>query len=654
MKTKLIKNILLIFCVFTVSCNYLDIVPDETPTVDHAFTDRYEAHRFLFGCFSYLPDFALPGSNPALLSGDEVWLIDPVNDLGTDYWNIARGLQGTNSPYGNWWSSRQDGGERGGKQLYTALRDCNIFLENIHKPYDLEEYERVKWIAEVKFLKAYFHFTLLRLYGPVPIIKENLPLGSDPETVQRYRDPVDDVVSYIVELLDEAVPDLPPTIDFVITQMGRPTQDIALAVKAQVLTLAASPLFNGNPDYTSLVDARGVQLFPDYDANKWTVAADALKAAIDAAHANRHRLYDFVEQSMAYIDTITPEVHKPTILSMQVRGAVTEAWNDEIIWGDPNSNTEQLQHACHPAFTPDLKSGAAALKCYAPPLHIVEQFYTKNGIPIEDDLEWVGVDLMGLRTATDDDKYHVRSGKKTINLHFDREARFYGAISFDNGVYFGGSYMPSDANLELLEFKNGTVGGGPMSPTRYPSTAYLCKKFLHILTQPNGLNLYSYPYPFPVIRLADLYLMYAEALNEAGGETPSSDVYAYVDVIRKRSGLKGVVESWQNYAIGARKNLPSTKTGMREIIQRERMNELAFEGARFWDLRRWKLAEDYCNRPIRGMNINGDNDAEFYRDTPIYQRPTRFTTKDYLWPIKLSVILNNKNIEQNPGWGGNW
>jgi hypothetical protein len=54
------------------------------------------------------------------------------------------------------------------------------------------------------------------------------------------------------------------------------------------------------------------------------------------------------------------------------------------------------------------------------------------------------------------------------------------------------------------------------------------------------------------------------------------------------------------------------------------------------------------------MNINGDTDADFYQDTPIYQRPTRFTTKDYLWPIKLSVILNNKNIEQNPGWGGNW
>src|SRR5690606_8871387 len=117
-------------------------------------------------------------------------------------------------------------------------------------------------------------------------------------------------------------------------------------------------------------------------------------------------------------------------------------------------------------------------------------------------------------------------------------------------------------------------------------------------------------------RLADLYLMYAEALNESLG-SPSGDVYRYIDLVRARTGLNGVVESWRDHAIDA--NKPMTKDGMREIIQRERMNELAFEGARFWDLKRWKLAETYMNRPVRGLNIRGETPEEFYKVVELYQ-----------------------------------
>jgi hypothetical protein len=163
---------------------------------------------------------------------------------------------------------------------------------------------------------------------------------------------------------------------------------------------------------------------------------------------------------------------------------------------------------------------------------------------------------------------------------------------------------------------------------------------------PDNSNSFSqWRYAFPIIRLADLYLMYAEALNETL-PAPTDEVYYYIDMVRERTGLRGVVESWRDYSSDPEK--PLNQDGMREIIRRERLNELAFEGARFWDLKRWKLAKEYMNRPIRGLNIRGSTPEDFYQETEIY--PLKFETKDYLWPIRQRVLLTNRRLVQNPGW----
>ncbi|MDR3245789.1 MAG: RagB/SusD family nutrient uptake outer membrane protein [Prevotellaceae bacterium] len=641
-----------VFLFFVCSCNYLDVIPDNTATIDDEFKNRYEAEGFLYGCFSYLPSFADAGANPALLGGDEVWYIDPADGFSPRLWYIALGRQGTNTPYANYWASQQNVATSenlyGGTAIFTALSDCNIFLENIDKPYDLGDYERDRWIGEVKFIKAFYHFWLLRMYGPVPLIKENRPISAKGEDAQIYREPVDEVVDYIVSLLDEAVETLPPYIEDQLRELGRPTKPIALALKAQTLTLAASPLFNGTattPPAFSRVDNRGIQLFPQtYSAEKWQKAATALKEAIDAAHEGNHKLYDFREKNPVY----AAAMNEKSILAMQVRGAVTERWNEEIVWGDSRSNTNTLQSACLPVFYME-QNGGALLKSYAPTFRTVEQFYTKNGIPIEDDDEWVGIDPMELRTATADDKYYIQQNFQTIRLHFDREARFYASIIFDGGTLYGNSRYVNDANPWVTLLKSGQISGGRGPTQRYSSTGYLCKKLLHYMSSsPASVNSFSqYRYAFPIIRLADLYLMYAEALNEAYGPT-HPDVYQYIDTVRARSGLKGVVESWNTFAIASKKDKPLSQDGMRDIIRRERLNELAFEGVRFWDLKRWKLAEEYMNRPIRGLNIDGETAADFYQVTELYS--VQYEQKDYLWPIKQSNLLKNKNLIQNPGW----
>jgi hypothetical protein len=288
-------------------------------------------------------------------------------------------------------------------------------------------------------------------------------------------------------------------------------------------------------------------------------------------------------------------------------------------------------------------------KSYAVPLHIVEQFYTKNGIPIEEDASWEGIDPYGLRIGDDEHRYYIAKGHQTLNLHFDREARFYGAVTFDGSTYYGNGRTQTDDNLWVVHMKNGEPGGGTSPENRYLSTGYQCKKLVSYLSSVPDANgdITVMEYSFPYIRLSDLYLLYAEALNECKA-APDADVYEYIDRIRARSGLKGVVESWNTYAKGNFKSKPSTKEGMREIIHQERMNELAFEGVRFWDLRRWRKAKEYMNKPIRGLNIAGTTTEDFYRVRTIYN--LRFSDKDYLWPIRLNVLLNNNNLVQNPGW----
>ena len=148
--------------------------------------------------------------------------------------------------------------------------------------------------------------------------------------------------------------------------------------------------------------------------------------------------------------------------------------------------------------------------------------------------------------------------------------------------------------------------------------------------------------------MADLYLNYAEALNEVK-DSPDNEVYEYIQAVRHNAGLDlggDLLNTWSQFSNNPSK--PTTKDGMRDIIQQERMVELALEGYRYWDLRRWKLAEDYFSRPIRGWNIFRSDVEGFYEVENIYYR--NFLKKVYLWPISQNELLRNPNLIQNPGW----
>lgn len=608
------------------ACNYLDVVPDNVATIDDAFADRNSAEKFLATCYNYLPNYGDPWVNPGIGAGDEVWFNEEIVGSSFNSALIARGLQNVSDPHLNMWDGRMRG-----KNLYVGIRDCNIFLENIDKAGDVEPFEKKRWIAEIKFLKAYYHWLLFQSYGPIPLVKENLPIYTKTEDVKVYRDPVDDVVNYIVELLDEAAADLPQILFSETLELGRITSPIALAIKARVLATAASPLFNGNQDYASIRDNRGTQLFnATMDVAKWQKAADAAKAAIDAAHLSNFKLYTTYNTRTA----ISPELERECI----IRSIVTDRLSPEVIWGIthfPFSNT--YQRMCVPLLIQVTASNPVS-QFYAPTLAMAELFYSKNGVPIEEDRQYDYENRYKLRTSVTAENDFVRSGEQTAILHFDREARFYASIAFDRNTYF------LDPNSYYVQTRSGELAT-KRNRGEFSATGYFMKKLIN----PNGaINQNTwvpyYEFPFPVIRLADLYLLYAEALNEVK-TAPDTEVYEYIDLVRVRAGLKSVAESWSQHSKSPDKY--KTKTGMREIIKQERLIELAFEGQRFWDLRRWKDAEKYMNQPIRGWDISGSGLA-FYNVTTIFT--PSYTFKDYLWPIREQEIIKNANLLQNPGW----
>ena len=630
-------------CIWTLiafSCDFLDVVPDNVQTIEHAFSNSTEAEKYLFSCYSRLPSNASENGNVGFFGADEAWLPEDLDErvVNKDAWSIAKGYQNINRPYHSAWNS-----DRSANGYFIGLRLCNTFLENIQNESilrDLELDRRSRWIGEALFLKAYYHYLLLRMYGPIPLIDKNIPVYASPEGVRVKRVPVDECVDYIAKLLDQAYEKLPASISRPTTELGRVTKTIALAAKAKLYLLAASPLFNGNSDYSNFRNKDGELLVnTEYDATKWERAVIAIRAAIDAAEEDGAKLFYFENTSQI---SMTDE----SITKMSIRNAICDPWNKEIVWGNSNSRADRIQQICMAALRDDYSYDAYFAQMAAP-LKMVEKFYTKNGVPITEDkyLAQNYIQYETLRTATQDESINIQPNEQTARLHFDREPRFYADLAFDRSAWLMYD-IPSKSDKEpyWVKCRLGELGAGVIQG-RYSATGYFVKKLVNwesTFTQSSQRKVY----PWPEIRLADLYLMYAEALNE-WKNVPDDDVYYYIDEVRKRAGLKGVVESWTDYSTNPSK--PTTKDGMREIIQRERCIELAFEGHRFWDLRRWKTANSELNQPIEGWDISQKEPRAYYQKRTLYMQEF-IAPRDYLWPIPEKDLRVNTDLVQNPGW----
>ena len=640
------KNILILAAILSFglysSCDYLDVVPDDMAVLDHAFANRAEAERYLLTCFSYIPDMANQNANIAMCGADELWTNRKKENESL---HVAQGQQGVNDPFVNYWE-----GKRGASvNLYRGLRDCNTFLavlaDKTRIP-DLNQTDRARWICEVKFLKGYYHFLLFRMYGPIVIADVALPIDATPDEVRLHRQPVDSVVNYIARLYDESLqPELPTKITNPQDELGRITHAIVLSMKARLLVTAASDLFNGNPDYHGFTDKDGLLLFAQnfkgdeiYKA-KWERAREACDVALNACIESGAREYVFSNPK----NITVPE----TILEMTIRNSFADdEWekNPEIIWGLSGRRVSGLQTEVMTRIDPKFPlNNASAREALNPTVQITDFYYTKNGLPMSEDKNWnAGRSLTDVIRIDSTYKYNLKSDYDVVAKHIEREPRFYANLAFDGSIW----YMNSSVNEMSFEITGRADGNQTrLGANEFTITGYWPKKLVnykYVIRE--GSSYDRRDYPWPEMRLPDLYLLYAEALCETDNFDQAIE---YVDKIRLKAGLKGVKDTWTS-ELSLRAGKYNTKEGLREIIRHERTIELMFEGSRYWDVRRWKTLGT-LNQMIQGWDVEQVLSSTYYRYLNVYNQGF-ILPRDYLSPIREYALIVNPNLVQNPYW----
>ena len=297
----------------------------------------------------------------------------------------------------------------------------------------------------------------------------------------------------------------------------------------------------------------------------------------------------------------------------------------------------------------------------SPSMKMVEMYYTKNGLPIDMDMDWNYERRYKMGQVTDVTTYErvIPANTDVLELHLDREPRFYACIAADR-LYWRGAVV-NQAN-EMKDPKIITARKGEEFGTNLESlqsymyqnrsgywlmkhiyTDLLCNNYKKQIEGKGDL-------PMPLIRMAQLYLWSSEAWNEYL-ETPDDRVYAGIDKVRTRAGIPDVKKAWSEHSTNPA--LATTQAGMRQIIRRETSIELAFEGQRFWDLRRWLEAEKELNEPLTGWNVVASDADGFYNNyrgpVVVWGKRGFLAPRDYFFPIS-SEVVQVSGVVQNPGW----
>ena len=635
MKNILVPLFLLLLIGNFTACNYLDVVPDEREEEEDAYKDADAAQGFLYSCYSYIP---VPNDGSASLdfmTGDEV-----VTSFEHEtFANFPKGNFTAANPIISYWN-----------KLFGGIRQCYKLLNLLDNIPGIEEYKE-EYEGELKFLIGYYHMLLFRCYGPIIIVRDEMDINTNPDNYSP-RSPLNECVDFIVQCFDEAADKLPATRTG--TYVGRATSIAAKSLKAYTLLYYASPLFNGNADLVAQFDEVGGNGLLDatYDATRWERARDAYKEAIEAAETAGHALFTTETSPMT---NVYPQ--NTTLRVLRANLCTPIRYNTEEIWTRYyEEGTYGMQKKSMP-FTPGCYNGVS------PTMNMLRRFYTVNGLPY--DVDPLTKDKNEFDVVSLDDENSImkfadgttatvaESGEQTSFMNLNREPRYYAWIAFQSGFYEvtnasnNGGYDSdetmakyNDGQLVTNFLRSGNCGRKERN-NNYPPTGFLNKKGVHPdNTVNNNSSVTLHIYPFPIVRLAELYLGYAECAAECGDAATAKE---YTDLIRVRAGIPTVDESWSLVGI-----VPDAEQ-MVDIVRQERQIELYLECKNFWDMRRWLLAEENFNHKHTGMNIEGETMEAFSVETEVpFERV--FRHNHYLLPIPAADINNNHNVVQNPGY----
>ena len=649
------------------SCDYLDVTPERRSTLDDALKTNTNANDWTQSCYIPVRDFEPMNYHMIESSTDE--FVEPqlwaTEGQKISWNNVSNTFEGTNARGSRWYD------------WYGYIGHANLFLQqlNAYNPQGLTDSDRVQYQAEVKFCKAWDHFRLMNIYGPIPImdtIQSRNTTSSDFPGRSHY----DYCTDYVVRLLDEAAAKLPAT--YSLGQMyGRANATVCAALKSRVLLYDASPLWNGSFPYSTWKNETyetpgyGKELVSHkYDKTKWQRALQAALDAINIAETKGGRKLMDLETAntiaeaqgvpLPYVPEITEQYNTETsrpkaqqdanlitklrtflervrMLRFISNSTETEG-NKEIIFVTPDQVDHNYDMIPYRAFMQTNGQWWDGWSGDNPTFNILDLFYTANGERPADDAtfpkkaDWL---KSAKKSGLNVDREEI------INYNVGREPRYYADFSFDGDDY---SSLIRDGKPLRVNLRNSDEQGYDHNHANRNlcQTGFFTKKWIRPnlrLSGANGGNIWTY-YPRPILRLAELYLNAAECYCELG---ETDQCLKYLNVIRERAGVRDLTKSDI-----------TEKMTLRDWVHNERAIEFYFEGQRYYDLRRWCEAPEVLSKPRHGLDSfrsSRRNPTFEQLNTEItVDQPFAWNNRLYLIPIPATELYSNPNLVQAPGY----
>ncbi|MBU9906622.1 RagB/SusD family nutrient uptake outer membrane protein [Prevotella copri] len=644
------RNILNLFCALSLTCgfasctDYLDKTPDSTVNADEAFKNFTNFQGFVEEVYNCIPNKESNywccsfnwGEDEILNTGlgdshetahfdlgdYRYWYNDPQSFLHSD------GLSSTST----------DKFSHSLEHAWYCIRKCNLGLENLEKMTNCTQEEKNIIKGQLLFFRAWWHEELMEFYGGMPYVDTVLD-GSQALTLPRLS--FQECATKCAEDF-RAAADLLPN-DWDKTTIGkktlgkndlRITKVCALGYLGKVLLWAASPLNNLGAEVGASKNGDTYRYNVEFAAK----AADALAEAISQVnsgstpYALAEYKYDNIYDHVASEDSKTnfSDIFRTTgkgwkqpgsteaILRAPYIGANGSNWNFTKNWGIKINEIVQHDALIH-----------------QPTANYVNYYGMANGLPLDD----------------------PESGFDPTHPFKGRDPRFYHDIVFDGFQYINTTIGKDDPDYQFKYVQMYTGSNLRSSSSQGCRTGYYCQKLV-----PHQANKYDGMYNWggalqcdlPYMRLADIYLMYAEAGAAVQGANYKSNkcnltAVDAINVLRDRVEAGHVADK---YAANQQKFM--------DEVRRERAVELAFEGFRWNDLQRWLLLTEYPYNIKTSQEFKRVGNYDFTKKDPRDAEVTGwsektiltrdFSEKHYLLPLKQSDVYLYPEFGQNPGW----
>ena len=479
--------------------------------------------------------------------------------------------------------------------FYDGIHRVNTFIRSVKGMRGIITDEQInEYVAEAKFLRAMFYFSLTDLFGGVPYYDESTNVNEEFMNLKQPRSSLEEVRAHILEDLDEAIKYLP--VEHAASEYGRATKGAAYALRGKV----------------HLYDKEWQSAINDFEEIVYN-KSNNYGYALDDDYARVFKLYNGAK-SPETVFSIQNKSGVGTEYGMQIqalmgcRGAYGSCWNNTV----PSTQLADMY---------EFKDGR--------PFNWDEIFPGYNAMTPEQRKELLSVEMDGSGTIVG---LREADTAKILSAYTCRDPRLMATVIVPYSHYMGNIGRTTNVDLIFALDHNlaGNANGGTIQ-NNAGWVSYLYRKFVTEGDQGGAIsNRLHTPFAFPLIRFADVLLMLSEAYNEAGQLDKAVTEF---NKVRARVGMPGLNSgpAWM---------VVSNKEQMAERIRKERAVEFAGEGLRFSDLRRWgyEIAHKTLNN-VDAVNIYGE---------PIYTH--LFTERDMLWPIPGVERERNKELTQNPGW----